>query len=277
MFCGLSCNGREELQEHIEEQHSKQSLDGRKNVACTWPGCGKMFTKKSNLYAHVRQVHEGVRFVCGAVDLRSTEDLAAWSQSEGCGEGFATKASLENHVRYVHLKYARPQSAWSDNTSDAHSGPTLLQELTGIGASSRRTVPCTVAGCPQKFYNASDREAHLRSQHTVEWDHLAGPSLVPEPGTDAPPPPNPALDAGLGMDPAHYANFKSSYEFQELFGLEGDEPFWYGTDIGSMQAPTTGAPPLPAFDDEWHQDEVEMRQLIDASKALEDVIDPALT
>ena len=280
MFCGLSCNGREELEQHIEEWHSKQSLEGRKNVSCTWPGCGKTFTKKSNLYAHVRQVHEGVRFVCGAVDLSGTEDLAAWPQSDGCGEGFATKASLENHVRYVHLKYTRPQGqgSWMDNTWNGSSGPTLLQELTGVGGSSRRTVPCTVPGCTQKFHNASDRETHLRSQHAVGQDGPAGLSLIPELNAEAPPPSDMPLDPSLGLDPAQYQNLTSPDEFQDLFRLDGDEPFWFGADVGPAPAHATGAPPLPLpFDDEWRRDEAEMRQLIDAGEGIESLIDPALT
>ncbi|KAK7749306.1 hypothetical protein SLS62_008275 [Diatrype stigma] len=169
MFCGQSCNGRAELDQHIEEHHSQQSLELRKNIKCTWDGCDKTFTKKSNLYAHIRMVHEGVRFVCGEIDLRGTEDLATWPQHQGCGEGFATKAGLENHVRYIHLKLERPQGPGTAPKSDQGDGLTLLQELAGVGDKSRRTVPCTVPGCIQKFFNAGEREAHIHMQHGIGY------------------------------------------------------------------------------------------------------------
>lgn len=171
MFCGLSCNGRAELNAHIEEHHSQQSLELRKNIKCTWDGCDKTFTKKSNLYAHIRMVHEGVRFVCGEIDLRGTEDLATWPQHQGCGEGFATKAGLENHVRYIHLKHERPPGPSTASKSDQEGGLTLLQELAGVGGKSRRTVPCTMPGCPQKFFHASEREAHIHMHHGIGYGH----------------------------------------------------------------------------------------------------------
>ena len=284
MFCGLSCNGREELEEHIEEQHSKQSLEGRKNIACTWPGCNKLFTKKSNLYAHVRQVHEGVRFVCGTIDLSGTEDLASWPQSDGCGEGFATKASLENHVRYIHLKYERPLGTATESTSDKQGSLTLLHELTGVGGNLRRTVHCTVPGCLQKFYNNSEREAHIQAHHVMEQDDLAQLGLIVDPDVGEVPP---APDTDLGLGPGESQNPLGTYDLHDFFKLEGDEfaplpgersatgddeSFWYGADIKVVPQP-----PLLASDAEWRRDEVEMRQLVDVGETLEGLIDPALT
>ncbi|RYP60650.1 hypothetical protein DL771_010431 [Monosporascus sp. 5C6A] len=266
MFCGLSCNGRADLDKHIEEHHSNQGLEQRKNVPCTWPGCNKTFTKKSNLNTHIRVAHEGVRFVCGAVDLSGTDDLVSWPQSEGCGEGFSTKAALENHVRYVHLKYARPQSDITTSQSEQQYVLKLLEGLTGVGEKSRRTVPCTISGCTLKFVNASELDAHMRSQHSIEQ------ALITNVGEEP-------MSSGttLGSYSEHQHGF--SKELQEILnrnenGLRdgepasGEEVFWYGADA---------APSQTTFDEEWHHDEAEMRHLIGVGDdALEDLIDPAL-
>ncbi|RYP09147.1 hypothetical protein DL765_008538 [Monosporascus sp. GIB2] len=266
MFCGLPCNGRADLDRHIEEHHSKQSLEQRKNVPCTWPGCDKTFTKRSNLNTHIRIAHEGVRFVCGSVDLSGTDDLASWPQSEGCGEGFGTKAALENHVRYVHLEYERPQSNNTTSQSELPDVLTLLERLAGAEEKSRRTVPCTISGCTLKFLNASELDAHVRSQHSIEQALIT--NLGEEPMSSS---------TTLGSYPEHQQGFgvglQQVLNWDEIERQVGehagaDEVFWYGADTGPSQTP---------LEEEWHRDEAEMRQLIGIdADALEGLIDPAL-
>lgn len=274
VFCGLSCNGKAELDEHIEGYHSKQSLQERKNVACTWPDCGKIFTKKSNLYTHIRVAHEGMRFVCGEVDLSGTPDLVAWPRSEGCGEGFSAKAGLENHVRYIHLKHQRPQGPTTASRSDDQGGLTLLKELAGVGEKSRRTVPCTVFGCAQKFLHVSEREAHVQSQHSVEeaiHANLAeGPILS---GTTVP-----RMYAGQQEGPsgAHeepdggILNWNGADEQADQAGMDMDRGFWYGTDPADPSQQTT--PPNYAR----RLTDAEMRGFFEVGETLSALIDPAL-
>ncbi|KAI1769015.1 hypothetical protein GGR53DRAFT_475393 [Hypoxylon sp. FL1150] len=257
MFCGLRFNGRSNLEEHIESEHANpKTVEERKTVACTWPGCTKTFTKISNMNVHVRSFHEGIKFVCGEVDLRGTEDLGAWSQSQGCGESFVTKANLENHVRYVHLELERPElpPQASKPKPKRQPPPTALEELT-VRKGTRRTLSCTVLGCGEKFFHNGELEAHLQSQHIIEQALLAqgGPAG------------DPVLSQPTALDDM----------MQEMTNLnEYDESgeFWVGADDAGVGAAMKGR-----GDDEWRRDEAEMRRLIpDPSYDLTGLVDPAL-
>ncbi|KAI2639755.1 hypothetical protein GGS26DRAFT_541517 [Hypomontagnella submonticulosa] len=255
MFCGLQCNGRSDLEQHIESEHTTpKTLEERKNVACTWPGCTKTFTKKSNLNVHIRSFHEGLRFVCGQVDLSGTEDLASWSQASGCGESFATKANLENHIRYVHLKYERPEQTHGLPKAKQEPSSNLLDELTGLGEKSRQTLPCTIAGCNAKFTHNGELEAHLQSQHVIEQ------ALIEQLGRES----NPMLS----QPPVEFDNMMQDMTNWEEQNVNGE--FWIGAhDAGVATRGTQG------LDEEWLRDEAEMRRLIQHNE-LEGLIDPAL-
>ncbi|KAI5864507.1 hypothetical protein GGS23DRAFT_560508 [Durotheca rogersii] len=267
MFCGLVCDGRAGLEQHIESQHAnpqRQSLEERKTVRCTWPGCTKMFTKKSNLNMHVRSFHNCLRFVCGEVDLGGTADLVLWQQSEGCGESFSTKASLENHVRYVHMKLERPGQVQGASPKP-RPAPDVMRDLTGVGEKSRRTLACTMSGCKAKFVHGGELEAHLRSQHTVEQALLeqVGAAPVPDPML----PELPAeFDAMIPATTATTTGWEGSY------GDNGE--FWIGADTAGTGA--LGAAGPGDDEEEWTRDEAEMKQLIEPNE-LEGLIDPALT
>ncbi|KAI0007824.1 hypothetical protein F4779DRAFT_590351 [Xylariaceae sp. FL0662B] len=255
MFCGLACNGKAELEEHIETQHANQNQDKRERIACTWPGCTKMFTRKSNLNVHIRSVHEGVQFVCGEVDLNETHDLSSWANTEGCGQGFVTKANLENHVRYVHLKLDRPRQVQQpadleDWEEDGKEDPmSLVEEFVGAGQKSRRTLPCTFPGCRLKFTHNGELEAHIQSEHIIEQALLEN-----------------AQDPADPMWPAPSTYFDDTMD--GLPGVEEEHPFWIGADTGLG---TSNA----ALDEEWLRDEAEMRQLVGPNE-LDGLIDPAL-
>ncbi|OTB20608.1 hypothetical protein K445DRAFT_324736 [Daldinia sp. EC12] len=253
MFCGIQCNGRSALDQHIDMEHSNpKSVEERKTVACTWPGCAKTFTKKSNLNVHIRSFHEGLRFVCGEVDLSGAEDLAHWSRSNGCGESFVTKANLENHVRYVHLKYERPEQSQGSSKPKQHDPSDILQELVGVGEKSRKTLPCTISGCTAKFVHNGELEAHLQSEHIIEHalQQFANPA---------------AADSMLPM--VYGDMMQAAGNFDQAGGQNDD--FWMGADTGLEGAIGQG------FDEEWFHDEAEMKQLIQPND-LEGFIDPAL-
>ncbi|KAI1393660.1 uncharacterized protein F4822DRAFT_385390 [Hypoxylon trugodes] len=252
MFCGFKCNGRSELEQHIESEHTRtKSLEERKTVACTWPDCTKTFTKKSNLNAHIRSFHEGVRFVCGSVDVSGVAELASWSMQEGCGESFASKAGLENHVRYVHLKHERPEPPQGPPKPKPQPPTDPLQELTGVKGKTRKTLRCTVKGCTAKFVHNGELEAHLDSEHIRQ---------------------NRFEQAIMERDPMTQDEFEALDQTMTMhWGGEGNGKFWVGADDANEGALEQGG-----LDDEWIHDEAEMSRLIDQPSQLEGLIDPAL-
>ncbi|KAI1374987.1 hypothetical protein F4677DRAFT_424243 [Hypoxylon crocopeplum] len=253
MFCGLPCETKADLDQHIDSEHTNiKSVEERKNVACTWPGCTKKFTKRSNLNVHIRSAHQGVRFVCGEVDLSGTAGLATWPQSEGCGESFVTKANLENHVRYVHLEYERPEQPQAASKPREHSPSNILDALTGAGDKSRRTLPCTIPHCKAKFAHNGELEAHLQSEHIIEQALL-------EQGA-------PAEDVMLPMMPFD----EMMPGMPEWGGNNENDAFWAGATGG------IGNPEMPGPDDEWHRDEAEMQRPLHPLE-LAGLIDPALS
>ncbi|KAI1127663.1 transcription factor IIIA [Nemania abortiva] len=256
MFCGESCNGREDLERHIESDHANHKPhEERKMVTCTWPGCNKSFTRTSNLNVHIRTAHEGVRFVCGEFDLSKTEDLATWPNSQGCGQVFNLKASLENHVRYVHLMQTRPEpshSAGPSSTSLQHQHhPTMLEQLAGVSEKSRRTLPCTFSGCSLKFTYTGELETHIQNEHQIEQallDSVAESGAAPKP----------------------LAALQDAAQSIAEWDIVGED-FWIGADAGMEAFSTENM----GVDEEWLRDEVEMRRLIGPDE-LNSLIDPSL-
>ncbi|KAI0128903.1 hypothetical protein BJ170DRAFT_351285 [Xylariales sp. AK1849] len=243
MFCDRIFSSRDDMESHIEVQHSNLSLDERRTVACTWPGCTKSFVKEANMKAHIRTIHEGQRFVCGEFDHTATEDLAGWLRSEGCGDSYTTKANLENHVRYVHLGIPRPQPVRNQASCD------MLGQLTSTSDASRRTILCSWLGCPLKFAQQADLDAHLPCHFGQDvGQDLGDLTLGPNDTAFGLPLPfeGPPIVPGLADD----------FEYPAPDGLEALELF---RDAGR----------------EWQQDEAEMREFMEPND-LADFIDPAL-
>jgi uncharacterized C2H2 Zn-finger protein len=114
-LCPTSFITNKELTRHLELQHGilsekkkKAATEESSVLTCTFPGCGKQFSKKGNLNVHVKTVHENKRdFVCGETPLSAQIDEAGSLVNEtvhGCGRSFTSKASLEEHVRTAHLE-----------------------------------------------------------------------------------------------------------------------------------------------------------------------------
>eukprot|EP01083_Nonionella_stella_P213177 769078_1 len=74
------------LKKHVAV-HSAPVSD-RKTFTCEFDGCGRSYTKKSNLNAHVRSVHSSSQFVCGI---------------DGCAESYSLKQALRRHQERVHI------------------------------------------------------------------------------------------------------------------------------------------------------------------------------
>jgi general transcription factor IIIA len=264
-FCERRCASQRELEKHIESQHSGTTLEQRKNIPCTHLGCNKTFTKKFNLTVHVRSAHNGERYICGTFDVSTVLDLSSWPTQDGCGNDFVSKANLEDHVRTAHLglpslinsKRRKPHPATDDDDEDPdaprkrrtgktpYEPPSAFDDLTGAAYDDdeRRTLPCTVPGCRHRFMREYDLQVHMRTkQHrpaSASVDEAVTPGGAPlqDPEGD----PGAVYDAGYGD--------------WEIPGQDlGDEAFWIGAD---------GADGM--LQDQWVQDELEMRRLIDAS------------
>lgn len=228
MFCDLKFSSQQGLLKHIESQHSSTTLQDRKNVPCTYPGCGKKFTKKNNLNTHIRTAHMGERFICGSFDVSAYPDVSHFNSSDGCGTDFVSKANLVDHIRTAHLGLSslvnanRIKSAKSikteeyendfidDMDDDGYSPPkktkrkvkkqkaSAMDELLGMSyaADPKRTIPCVAPGCPHMFTRDYDLQVHLQSAHPYE-----------APGVDSAPSTfdnnyltELTLDMGMGME-----------------------------------------------------------------------------
>ncbi|KAG6311316.1 hypothetical protein E4U44_004428 [Claviceps purpurea] len=169
LFCEYKSTSKWELDQHIDMYHSGKTVSDRKIHACTHPGCGKKFTKNSNLRAHVRTAHEGFRFVCGQVELTGV-DFDNWTNERGCGDKFSTKVRLEDHIRYIHLGRERNKLSKVDIPDDPIS---LIDELAGVTNPVKQTVSCTE--CGQGFTRYHDLQVHLAKGHGLDHVPQQGP------------------------------------------------------------------------------------------------------
>ncbi|RDW71135.1 hypothetical protein BP6252_07698 [Coleophoma cylindrospora] len=277
-FCDRKCSSQRELQKHIETQHSGTSLEDRKTISCTYAGCLKKFTKKSNLNSHIRTAHKGERWICGTTDITDVEELSLWDLDEGCGKDFVTKANLADHVRTAHLglpslinRNRRATSFVEDDELEQKPkkqkcrkapNPSRLDELLGTAYNDeRRSIPCIVPTCNYKFMREYDLQNHIRSKHhlgtpeiaDLEQELLMGDAFLEQNGMA-----EGVFSEQAPMD-ALYGGTDFDWEIQRRV-IEG-EPFW----VGGEEQDNLG-------NVEWAQDECEMRRLIDQEMAL----DPSL-
>jgi len=183
-LCGKQCDTNRALKAHLEIEHS--SLASRQTHLCSWPGCGRGFTKSGNLKVHMQSVHLKARdFVCGTFDLSAS--VEGWN-AVGCGAAFTTKASLEEHVKTQHLGLPRkmrpsrlrkahsvadsavttPSTAMDlDDEVETPADGEAMSMLTGFGydALPNRGVACLQQECPQRFGNEWFLAEHLELGH----------------------------------------------------------------------------------------------------------------
>lgn len=198
IFCdGLKFGGQYELEQHMEIYHSGLTVKDRKTVSCDFEGCDKKFTKKSNMKAHYRTAHEGMRFVCGKVNTWESTGLEDWNwMEEGCGQTFTYKSGLEQHVLYVHLGKKRPQyeprqqpssqqqqqqDQGSSSSWDGTDQGNFLDEISGVAEHERRAAVCTAPGCTARFTRYADLHNHVHAEHPDQATFgLMGASEVPQ-------------------------------------------------------------------------------------------------
>ncbi|KAH6654555.1 hypothetical protein BKA67DRAFT_565544 [Truncatella angustata] len=267
-FCDLIFPSRDDMESHTELEHASLVQDGRKNVLCTRDNCGKVFSKQSNLQAHIKSFHDGYRFVCGEFDVTSAKDpkIANWPLSDGCKGGFATKASLEKHIRHVHLDVPRadPPARLSHQPSAPQD---MLGQLTNTNEMARRTICCSWFGCPLKFVQQLEMQNHLQTH----FDLNLGATLAQDFSM-------PNVPAIPNVPDVSFLNFEMASPFHSQHSPFSSQPVTPGLgEEWGYSAPATPHVPdyFPEAEQEWQHDEMEMRQLIEPND-LNGLLDPAL-
>lgn len=264
MFCDLKCGTQFDLERHIDLYHSGTTVEERKTVACTWPGCSKRFTRVSNLNTHIKTAHEGLRFVCGQVNTFDIPDIADWNwMEEGCGQDFVSKLKLEEHVRFIHLGRKRPPRVYTAATAAFANG--TVDELSGHGLP--RDIACTFPDCTARFTRHHDLNQHIKSEHTL--GHAMGDDVLEAAPTQELPqaqentpvdqaaPTAPNEDLSFAIDPL--------LEQQSAMACDGqpcNEEFWLDQEQEEQQqnySQISLQQPSATFETEW----AEMRRLID--------------
>ena len=170
--CGLRCTSQSALKNHFEVMHGGLNIDERRTHICPEPDCGRGFTKKGNLNAHIQINHAGRRFICDGGEIQKLKNIENWNGSDACGEAFKSKANLERHIRGSHLGLGPSSKPKKDQIH--HAGNTeqvsTLTRLTGegYGTHSGRSICCLMQDCHYRFMRDYDLEMHLQSYH-----HLA--------------------------------------------------------------------------------------------------------
>ena len=230
--CGLTCASNNSLRQHIEIAHIIP-IDERRNFPCTYPGCGRAFTKRGNLDVHVQAVHNKIkRFVCGEFDVSKSKilEVAGWNGGGACAHGFSTKANLEEHIRTQHLglegtqKTKRKVKSTTAPRTARKSRASTLGRLTGVGyEESGRDIACLMPGCAHRFMRDYDLEVHLKTAHWLPEEEIKG--MIAE---------RDALQGGpfwIGGED-HYEDQYS--KGQRLHGFQ--EPYGYKVDLEEQEA-----------------------------------------
>lgn len=140
--------------------------------ACDREGCTSKFNRRSNLRAHVRNVHDkDRRFVCGTTDLSESKGIAGQWDGQGCGQGFVYKQLLEKHVRSQHLGLPHTSTMSPAATSRrAGKGDAAVASLLGdlrLGQSRHTEAESACILCGDEFTAEEELVEHYVSDHHV--------------------------------------------------------------------------------------------------------------
>ncbi|KAH0564998.1 hypothetical protein GP486_001613 [Trichoglossum hirsutum] len=172
-LCPKVCSTQGELRRHIEAQHSDTRTEKPRAYRCRVIGCCREFTKRSNLKAHIRSVHEHIRsFICGETDLTNSRIAEGWAGQGACGRGFVAKRALEEHVRIQHMgletcrnRKIKDNKKNGDVSGELAMGTSMIERLTGTGYEESRHIPCLYSSCSSRFFRQYDLEIHMKTGH----------------------------------------------------------------------------------------------------------------
>jgi KRAB domain-containing zinc finger protein len=106
--CGKALSTSASLKMHIQTVHSSE-----RPFVCSFDNCKKSYTGRSALNAHVRSVHERVRYPCSGCDksfadrgnlhkhISSIHDETRY-QCDHCEKSFTTRGNLNAHIKLQH-------------------------------------------------------------------------------------------------------------------------------------------------------------------------------
>ena len=279
--CGYTCLRPRELTQHMEIQHGGQDVSERRTHPCTIDDCVRSFTRRSNLLVHMRTVHKDEKdFVCGTFDLSTSKIPTGWNTESACGKAFTTKANLIEHVRTAHLGLDHSRKAEQQKEKQIQDQEKKkedwareknvieLARLTGsvYEVDDRRQIPCLQLGCAHRFIRDYDLDVHLQAKHGLAKVEIQRMKSIRD-GED---------DLG--------EQFITTSDDHDILGL-----IHRGTERDVEDADDLNRSFLTKqgtdsrMNDEWDQDEREMRELMnqelinDGQEHENDlVIDPAL-
>ena len=173
--CGCKFVRLFELRLHIDSQHGGLTVDERKHYSCLEPGCGRSFTAKNNLAAHIKNFHRQPKaFVCGGVDPNTLNRASSWDGSGACGRSFSTKGNLVEHIRTFHIGLEPGKAKPAQNESITRISPSTqgktsnLLQLTGSGYENGRVIECPFQNCAYRFCKKFDLQRHLQIYHSFQ-------------------------------------------------------------------------------------------------------------
>lgn len=133
------------------KQHLKshfETLEEKAKHFC--PQCGKDFTSRNNLKAHVQAVHSTtLPFACSL-----------------CDAAYGYKKLLQKHMAKVHNSSCPeelPMTVSPQQLTDAFS----LEALVGLDYVNAREISCPVESCKRRFMRQYDLDRHMESTHSV--------------------------------------------------------------------------------------------------------------
>lgn len=277
-LCGLACASKSSLKSHIEVTHGGTAVEERKKFTCPQADCGRGFTKKGNMNAHIQSAHKNKRYICDSVSAADLNNVEGWDSSSACGDHFSTKANLEKHIRIVHMGYTtEARSHKQRRGSKAKSGPVAHESLTEEAFDE--AMQCTVLGCSGTFLTNRDLASHLRTRHGLTDYEVR--AMIPAVYDDEEAKfARPGFLGATAFATREDLDAEAAFDMQAQAGADRDvamggdddddtydhddheddiqhnqESFWLGG------VSDEGAKRIRA--DEWHYDEQEMSRLID--------------
>merc|ERR1712098_269576 len=227
-------------EEHIADTPVTPFSPGRKKfpselktIKCTYEGCTKTFNSPARLTSHLRTHTNERPYAC---------------TYEGCDKTYFEDKHLQQHIKGSHTKERSFPCDWEGcNKSFLTSTRLNRHRNTHTG---QHVYRCTAyPPCNEPFRKHQTLQRHIRSVHLLLAPY---PCIYVDPVTSAPC--NAGFDGALEQPLPGFQDDQNDFSWElQRQALEGGA-FWVGADIGSGDFGDT--------QDEWTQEEEEMRRLI---------------